>query len=303
MVEEDTEMMNKVKKSKEDRIFLAVCYIIISILTIIVLYPMVYVVSASFSSGSAVAQGKVWLWPVEVTLDGYKAILKYKNIWIGYRNTIFYTVVGTVINVCLTMICAYPLARRNLRGRNAIMMLFVFTMLFNGGMIPNYILISKLKIINTPWAMLLPGAISVYNMIVARTFIQQNISSELMDAAKIDGCNDVQIFSQIVLPLSKAIIAVLAMWYAVGHWNSYFNAFLYLNDKELYPLQIFLRELLVLGNVSSEMVDAETIAQLQNLKYLLKYTTIVIATVPLFAIYPFVQKYFVKGVMIGSVKG
>lgn len=303
MVEEDTEMMNKVKKSKEDRIFLAVCYIIISILTIIVLYPMVYVVSASFSSGSAVAQGKVWLWPVEVTLEGYKAILKYKNIWIGYRNTIFYTVVGTVINVCLTMICAYPLARRNLRGRNAIMMLFVFTMLFNGGMIPNYILISKLKIINTPWAMLLPGAISVYNMIVARTFIQQNISSELMDAAKIDGCNDVQIFSQIVLPLSKAIIAVLAMWYAVGHWNSYFNAFLYLNDKELYPLQIFLRELLVLGNVSSEMVDAETIAQLQNLKYLLKYTTIVIATVPLFAIYPFVQKYFVKGVMIGSVKG
>ena len=303
MVEEDTEMMNKVKKSKEDRIFLAVCYIIISILTIIVLYPMGYVVSATFSSGSAVAQGKVWLWPVEVTLDGYKAILKYKNIWIGYRNTIFYTVVGTVINVCLTMICAYPLARRNLRGRNAIMMLFVFTMLFNGGMIPNYILISKLKIINTPWAMLLPGAISVYNMIVARTFIQQNISSELMDAAKIDGCNDVQIFSQIVLPLSKAIIAVLAMWYAVGHWNSYFNAFLYLNDKELYPLQIFLRELLVLGNVSSEMVDAETIAQLQNLKYLLKYTTIVIATVPLFAIYPFVQKYFVKGVMIGSVKG
>lgn len=303
MVEEDTEMMNKVKKSKEDRIFLAVCYIIISILTIIVLYPMVYVVSASFSSGSAVAQGKVWLWPVEVTLEGYKAILKYKNIWIGYRNTIFYTVVGTVINVCLTMICAYPLARRNLRGRNAIMMLFVFTMLFNGGMIPNYILISKLKIINTPWAMLLPGAISVYNMIVARTFIQQNISSELMDAAKIDGCNDVQIFSQIVLPLSKAIIAVLAMWYAVGHWNSYFNAFLYLNDKELYPLQIFLRELLVLGNVSSEMIDAETIAQLQNLKYLLKYTTIVIATVPLFAIYPFVQKYFVKGVMIGSVKG
>lgn len=295
--------MNKVRKSKEDQIFLTVCYIIISILTIIVLYPMIYVVSASFSSGSAVAQGKVWLWPVEVTLDGYKAILKYKNIWIGYRNTIFYTVVGTFVNICLTMICAYPLARRNLRGRNAIMMIFVFTMLFNGGMIPNYILISKLKIINTPWAMILPGAISVYNMIVARTFIQQNISSELMDAAKIDGCNDVRIFYQIVLPLSKAIIAVLAMWYAVGHWNSYFNAFLYLNDKELYPLQIFLRELLVLGNVSSEMVDAETIAQLQNLKYLLKYTTIVIATAPLFAIYPFVQKYFVKGVMIGSVKG
>ena len=295
--------MNKVRKSKEDQIFLTVCYIIISILTIIVLYPMIYVVSASFSSGSAVAQGKVWLWPVEVTLDGYKAILKYKNIWIGYRNTIFYTVVGTFVNICLTMICAYPLARRNLRGRNAIMLIFVFTMLFNGGMIPNYILISKLKIINTPWAMILPGAISVYNMIVARTFIQQNISSELMDAAKIDGCNDVRIFCQIVLPLSKAIIAVLAMWYAVGHWNSYFNAFLYLNDKELYPLQIFLRELLVLGNVSSEMVDAETIAQLQNLKYLLKYTTIVIATAPLFAIYPFVQKYFVKGVMIGSVKG
>lgn len=291
------------KAGNGDRLFYVISYSIVSILVIAVLYPIIYVISASFSSGNAIATGKVWLWPVEFTLDGYAAVLKYKDIWIGYRNSILYTVAGTFINVCMTMICAYPLSRKNLRGRNKIMFLFTFTMLFNGGMLPNYILISKLKMINTAWSLLLPGAISVYNMIVARTFIQSNIPDELLESSKIDGCDDIRFFFKMVLPLSKAILAVLVIWYAVGHWNSYFNAFLYLNDKSKYPLQIYLREILVLGEVQSDMIDGETESAIRNLKYLLKYATIVVSTVPLYAIYPFIQKYFVKGVMIGSVKG
>lgn len=291
------------KQAAGDRWFYIISYSIVSILVIAVLYPIIYVISASFSSGNAIATGKVWLWPVEFTLDGYAAVFKYKDIWIGYRNSILYTVAGTVINVCMTMICAYPLSRKNLRGRNKIMFLFTFTMLFNGGMLPNYILISKLKMINTAWSLLLPGAISVYNMIVARTFIQSNIPDELLESSRIDGCDDIRFFFKMVLPLSKAILAVLVIWYAVGHWNSYFNAFLYLNDKSKYPLQIYLREILVLGEVQSDMIDGETESAIRNLKYLLKYSTIVVSTVPLYAIYPFIQKYFVKGVMIGSVKG
>lgn len=291
------------KQAVGDRWFYIISYSIVSILVIAVLYPIIYVISASFSSGNAIATGKVWLWPVEFTLDGYAAVFKYKDIWIGYRNSILYTVAGTLINVCMTMICAYPLSRKNLRGRNKIMFLFTFTMLFNGGMLPNYILISKLKMINTAWSLLLPGAISVYNMIVARTFIQSNIPNELLESSRIDGCDDIRFFFKMVLPLSKAILAVLVIWYAVGHWNSYFNAFLYLNDKSKYPLQIYLREILVLGEVQSDMIDGETESAIRNLKYLLKYSTIVVSTVPLYAIYPFIQKYFVKGVMIGSVKG
>lgn len=291
------------KQAVGDRWFYIISYSIVSILVIAVLYPIIYVISASFSSGNAIATGKVWLWPVEFTLDGYAAVFKYKDIWIGYRNSILYTVAGTLINVCMTMICAYPLSRKNLRGRNKIMFLFTFTMLFNGGMLPNYILISKLKMINTAWSLLLPGAISVYNMIVARTFIQSNIPDELLESSRIDGCDDIRFFFKMVLPLSKAILAVLVIWYAVGHWNSYFNAFLYLNDKSKYPLQIYLREILVLGEVQSDMIDGETESAIRNLKYLLKYSTIVVSTVPLYAIYPFIQKYFVKGVMIGSVKG
>lgn len=294
----------KIKLCMQDRIFYIICYTMIILLTLLVLYPIIYIVSASFSSGSAVAQGKVWLYPVEFSLEGYKAVLKYKSVWIGYRNTIFYVIAGTLINVVITMFCAYPLARKKLRGRSFLSFLFTFTMLFSGGMIPNYILIKNLHMTNTIWAMLIPGAMSVYNMIVARTFIQNNIPDELLEASKIDGCDDIRFFFQMVLPLSKAILAVLALWYAVGHWNSYFNAFLYLTDKNLYPLQIFLRDILVQEDISADMItDIEAASDLQYLKLLLKYSTIVVSTAPLFTFYPFVQKHFVKGVMIGSVKG
>lgn len=294
----------KMKMGREDKVFYFLCYSIIILLTLLVLYPIIYVVSASFSSPEALAQGKVWFFPVDPSLEGYKAVLQYKDVWIGYRNTILYVVLGTSINVVITLMCAYPLARRGLWGRSFISILFSFTMIFSGGMIPNYLLVKGLGLTNTIWAMVLPGAMSVYNMIVARTFIQSNIPEELLESTKIDGCDDVRFFFKMVLPLSKAIIAVLALWYAVGHWNSYFNAFLYLYDKELFPLQIFLRDILVSNNVSPDLLlDPEEAASLQYLKLLLKYSMIVISTAPLFTFYPFVQKYFVKGVMIGSVKG
>ena len=199
------------------------------------------------------------------------------------------------------MACAYPLSRKQLHGKGPIMFLFTFTMLFSGGMIPNYILVKNLKIMNTVWAMLLPGCMSVYNMIVARTFIQHNIPNELLEASKMDGCSDVRFFFRILLPLSKAMIAVLALWYAVGHWNAYFNAFLYLSDKELFPLQLFLKSVLV-QNEFATMIDPELAEQMTEMRNLIKYALIVVSTAPLFAFYPFVQKYFVKGVMIGSVK-
>lgn len=294
----------KVKTGLDDKIFYAFSYILIAILTIIVLYPMVYVISSSFSSANALMSGKVWIFPVEFNVDGYKAILKSHNVWIGYRNTIFYTVFGTLINICMTLACAYPLSRSNLFGRGPIMFLFSFTMMFGGGMIPHYLLMKSLGLLNTPWAILLPGAISVYNMIVARTFIQSSIPGELLESAQIDGCSDFLYFFKIVLPLSKSIIAVLTLWYAVSHWNSYFNAFLYLTDKNLYPLQIFLRDILISSQMSSELVEDPEIAEkLKTAQMTLKYAMIVVSTAPLFAFYPFAQKHFVKGVMIGSVKG
>lgn len=292
------------KYSWNDKVFLGICYTIIFILSLIVLYPIVFVISASFSSPEALLHGKVWLWPVDFSLMGYKMVFNYDKVWLGYRNTIFYVVVGTLINVVLTMICAYPMARKRVPGQKIIMRVFTFTMIFSGGMIPNYLLIKKLGMLNTVWSLLIPGAMSVYNMIVARTFIQNNIPEELIDAAQIDGCDDFHFFPMVVIPLSKAIIAVLALWYAVGHWNAYFNAFLYLKDFNLYPLQIFLKEVLVASKISAEdIMDPETAKAMENMKNLLKYSLIVVSVVPLFSFYPFVQKYFVKGVTIGSVKG
>ena len=293
----------KVRLSRSDRIYYGIVYTLITLLTLAVLYPLMYVVSASFSSGRAITSGKVFLLPVEFSTYGYESVLNYKSIWVGYRNTIFYTVAGTAINIAVTLLCAYPLSRKGLRGKGFFTFLFSFTMIFSGGMIPSYILMRDLKILNTVWAMLLPGAMSVYNMVVTRTFFQSTIPGDLLEAAKIDGCSDIQFFTRIVMPLSKAIIAVITLYYAVGHWNAYFNAFLYLNSKELYPLQIYLRQVLVLGDSDADLADEEMLLQLQNLRDVLKYAIIVISTAPLLCAYPFVQKYFVRGVMIGSLKG
>lgn len=286
-----------------DKLFYAVCYLITALFMLAVLYPLVYILSASFSSAEAITSGRMWLYPVDFSLVGYKYILKYDAIWLGYRNTLFYTFAGTLINVAMTMTCAYGLSRRGMRGRRFFTMLFTFTMIFSGGMIPNYLLMKNLKILNTVWCMLLPGAISAYNLIVAKTFIENSIPGDLLEAARIDGCSDVRFFFSIVLPLSKAILAVLLLMYAAAHWNAYFNAFLYLTDKKLYPLQIFLRQILVQSNMSADMLDPEAMAQMQTLQQILKYAVIVVSTAPMLCLYPFVQKYFRQGVMIGSIKG
>lgn len=294
----------RIKSSAGDRVFYTVINVVLFILLLIVGFPLIFVLSASFSSAEAVVAGKVFLWPVNFTLDGYKAVFSHNMIITAYRNSLFYLAAGTSINVTLTMLAAYPLARKDLPGGKIIMMLFTFTMIFSGGLIPSYILVSRLNMINTIWAMLIPTAISAYNMIVARTFIKTNMPEELLEAAQIDGCNDIKYFLLFVIPLSKAVIAVITLYYAIGHWNSYFNALIYLKDQNLYPLQIVLKDILISNQISADMIFDDELAQARaQLSELLKYSLIVVSVIPVLIIYPFVQKHFVKGVMLGSVKG
>ena len=295
--------VNKIRTPFEDKIFYSITYAILLLLIVVILYPLIYVVSASISSAVAVASGRVVLLPVDISFDGYKAVFEHEDLLRGYSNSIFYGVAGTVINVSLTMMTAYPLARKRLPYKNGIMMLFTFTMLFSGGMIPNYILLKNLGMINTVFAMLIPGAISVYNVIVTRTFIQ-NIPDDIIEAAHIDGCSDFKMFFKIVLPLSKAVMAVITLYYFVAHWNAYFNAFIYLNDRRLYPLQIILREILVMNEVDQKLVtDSEAMMAMESRAEQLKYALIIVSSLPVIIAYPFVQKFFVKGVMLGSIKG
>lgn len=290
--------------SRADRIFYFATDLILCLMVLIVSYPLLYIVAASFSDPQNVAAGRVFLWPVGFSLRGYEEVFRHSQVWVGYRNTVVYTAAGTSINVAMTMMAAFGLSKRNLPGRNLFTFLFTFTMMFGGGLVPFYLLLRDLKMLNTIWAMLIPGAVSVYNMIVARTFIQSNIPAELSEAASIDGCSDFRYFFEILLPLSKAILAVLALFYAVGHWNSYFNAMIYLRDPSLFPLQIVLREILILNQIDpSAMLDPSQQERLEGMADLLKYSLIVVATVPIMCVYPFVQKYFIKGVMIGSLKG
>ena len=290
--------------STSDIVFFIIIGIVLTLFFLIVLYPCIFVVSSSFSSGSAVQSGKVILWPVDFSLSGYNMVFHTKTVWIGFRNSLFYTVVGTSINLVITMMCAYSLSRDDLPGRNFFSLLFTFTMFFAGGLIPNYLLLQKLKMINTVWAILLPGAMSAYNMIIARTFISSSIPKDLLEAAQIDGCSDIRYFTSIVIPLSKSIIAVLVLFYGVTHWNSYFNALIYLYDRNLYPLTLFLRDILALGNIDPTAVtDPDLAVKLEEYASVLKYALIVVTMLPVMVIYPFVQKHFVKGVMIGSVKG
>jgi multiple sugar transport system permease protein/putative aldouronate transport system permease protein len=261
-------------------------------------------VSSSFSSGRAVSSGQVVLLPVEPTLDGYRTVFSYKSVLLGYRNTILYTVVGTSVNVMMTLIAAFPLSRKNFQGRKFYMTLFIITMFFSGGLIPSYILITQLKLINSIWAIILPGAISTYNMIITRTFFASTIPQELVEASQIDGCDDFRFFFTILLPLSKAIVAVIGLYYGVSHWNAWFGAMLYLRDPALQPLQLVLRSILIAVSIDvSQIQDPELLERMVYMADLMKYALIIVATAPIVALYPFVQRYFIKGVMIGSVKG
>lgn len=292
-----------IRESAADRVFIGFIYLFLTLVLILVLFPLINIVSSSFSSPSAVTSGKVWLFPIDFTLVGYQAVFQNADIWIGFRNSVFYTIFGTLLNVTFTVLIAYPLSRKTFYGRNAMMLLLVFTMFFDGGLIPNYMLVKSLHLLDTQLAMILPGAFAVFQVIIARTFFQ-SLPGELAEASEIDGCSDIKFFLKIVLPLSKPILAVLFLMYAVGHWNSYFNALIYLSDSDKFPLQIFLRNILILNSENTDMYSNinATLVQ-QGLKDLLQYSLIVVASAPVLIIYPFVQKHFVKGVMIGSLKG
>lgn len=293
-----------IKDTGADRVFNVFNYLVLTLLLVVVLYPLVYIASASLSDAQAVTSGRVWLWPVDPTFEGYGAIFKHHLIVSGFLNSVFYTVAGTALNVALTILAAYPLSRRDLFGRNVFTFLFVFTLLFSGGLIPTYLVVQDLGLLNTRWALIVPTALSVWNVIITRTYFQVTIPDELLEAAHLDGSSDFRFVRDVVLPLSGPIIAVNALFYAVGHWNQYFNALIYLTDQSLYPLQLVLREILVLNNVDASMIsDVEELIARQNLRELLKYSLIVVASLPLLLVYPFVQKHLVKGVLLGSLKG
>lgn len=294
-------------ESTGDKIFNAINNILMAITMLVVLYPILFVISASISDPLLVNSGKVVLFPKGITFEGYARVFQNNDILIGYRNTIFYTVAGVLINLFVTLTSAFALTRKNLPGRTIIVALFTFTMFFSGGMIPSFLLINKLGIYNTVWAILLPGAAAMMYIIIARTYMQSSIPESLQEAALIDGCSDIKVFIMIILPLSTPIITVLGLFYGVGHWNSYFNALIYLSDRNIFPLQVFLREILIQTQIDSQMLmsgaNLETFDQQAKIAEMIKYAVIIVSTLPLLIVYPFVQKYFTQGMMIGAVKG
>ncbi|MFC5652955.1 carbohydrate ABC transporter permease [Paenibacillus solisilvae] len=291
-----------IKDSAGDRMLMGTIYVVLGIVLIIVLYPLVYILSSSISSPAAVSSGRVWLWPVDISFKGYETLFHSPKIMTGYANSLFYTTAGTIISVILTILIAYPLSRNSFFGRKAIMILLTFTMLFSGGLIPTYLVVKELGLIDTRWALLIPNAIWVWQVIITRSFFQASIPEELCEASEIDGCSDLRFIWSIVVPLSKPIIAVLVLMYAVGQWNAYFDALIYLKSEKLFPLQLILRSIIIQNN-SSGSQDALKLVERQQLADLLKYSLIVVATLPVLVIYPFVQRFFVQGMLVGSVKG
>jgi putative aldouronate transport system permease protein len=301
-------MNSSIHETKTDKIFKVFVYLFLTGALVIVLYPLIYIVSASISNPADVNSGEMWLFPKGITFEGYKMIFENGDIWRGYLNTIFYTALGTFVNLAVTIPAAYALARKDFVGRNLLMGMFVLTMFFSGGLIPTYLVVKNLGLIDTIWAMVLPNAAAVWNIVIARVFFQTSIPKELEEAAIIDGASNFKMFIKIILPLSAPIIAVMALFYGVGHWNGYFNALIYLSDKEMFPLQLVLREILVLQEMSSQGTNltgtmAEAMHSKQQLAAVIKYGVMIVSTLPIIIVYPFLQRYFVKGVMIGSLKG
>ena len=300
--------MSAIKETRGDQIFNGINIFILTIILILTFYPVLFVIIASISDPDLVNTGKVILIPKGISFDGYRNVFKDPRILTSYRNTIFYTVFGTTFNLIVTLPAAYALSRKDFIGRNFFTSLFMVTMFFGGGLIPTYLLIKNLRMLNTIWVMLIPGLTSMWNLVITRTFFETNIPSELKDAAEIDGCSNFRLFFSIVLPLSSAIIAVMALFFGVGHWNSYFNALIYLSDKNLFPLQLILREILVKSEFDAEMLligshDAHALSDELKAAEQIKYALIIVSTLPIMLVYPFIQKFFVKGVMVGAIKG
>jgi len=294
----------QIRKSKDELLLYGLTYVVLILVMIVVLYPLYFILIASVSDANKVNLGKVIFWVKDFNLDGYLTILKNDAIWSGYRNTIFYTVVGTLINLLITLPAAFALSRKDLTGRNTITLLITFTMFFSGGLIPLYFVVRELSILDTVWALLLPNAVSVWNLIIARTFFQSTLPDELSEAAAIDGCSNFRFFISIALPLSKAIIAVLTLFYAVYHWNAYFHALIFIRNDDLFPLQLVLRDILITAQFMQEMIeDSARAGNALQLAESMKYGVVVVATLPILVLYPFLQRYFMQGVMIGAIKG
>lgn len=291
-----------IRYTASDKIFLAIDYLVLACFLVIIAYPLLFVVSASFSAGATTMS--LSLIPKRFSLAGYEAVFQYADIWSGYANSLLYMVLGTVVSLAMTVLMAYPLSRMDFKAGGFIMVLCMITMYFSGGLIPTYLVVRKLGLINSRWAVILPGAMSVYNMIVTRTYFKTSIPGELFESGQLDGCGNIRYLWAIVLPLSGPILAVVGLFYAVGYWNAYFDAMIYLSGKrEMYPLSLILREILILNNTSIDQLDINTLLALEERRNVMKYAVIVVSSLPVMILYPFVQRYFVKGVMIGAVKG
>jgi putative aldouronate transport system permease protein len=293
----------RIQESRVDRMFLFCTYLLLVTFLAIVLLPLLNILASSFSDPLAVSSGRVLFWPVDFSLRGYEVALSDPQITTGFLNSLFYTTVGTLISVTLTIAIAYPLSRKGLFGRGVVMSVVIFTMLFSGGLIPTYMVVQDLGMLNTRWAMVIPQAIGVWQVVIASTYFRTMIPDELYEAAQIDGCGDLRFLWKVALPLAKPMIAVVALMYAIAQWNSYFDALLYLRDEDLYPLQLVLRNILILNTNGGVATDPAIAMERQQLADLLKYSLIVIASVPVLLIYPFVARYFTKGIMIGAIKG
>jgi putative aldouronate transport system permease protein len=294
-------------RTGSDRFFDILLFVILTVVFLIAAYPLYFVIIASFSSPKAVAGGRVVFFPVDISFEGYGKVFENKQVVSGFLNSIIITVAGTLISLVITLPTAYSLSRRDFGGRKFVMSFYIVTMFVSGGLIPTYLVVRNLRMLDTIWSLVLPGALGVYNMIVARTFFKTSIPDELLEAARIDGCNDFHFFFRMVLPLSGAIIAILVLYYGIGHWNAYFSALLYISTPEKYPLQVVLRSILIQNSLSYQgAVPPQQMAELEQrrqLAELMKYSLIIISSLPVIIVYPFIQKHFVKGVMIGSVKG
>jgi len=295
------------RRQLSDKAFDRINTILVLIITLIIIYPLIFVISASISDPHAVNTGKMWLWPVDITFEGFIRVFNNQAIWTGYKNTLIYTGVGTLIHLFVLLPCAYALSRKELMAKQAFLWIILFTMLFNGGLIPTYLVVKGLGMVNTMWAIVVPGVVGAWSILVARTFFQQTIPDQLVEASKIDGASDFYLFIRVVLPLSLPIIAVMALFHAVALWNQYFNALIYLHDEDLFPLQLILRQILILNEVSADSASsmagtAQSFSDQVKTASLVKYAVIIVSALPLLIVYPFLQRFFVKGVLIGSVK-
>ena len=295
---------NRVRHSGGDIVFNLLLYVFAAAIIVITIYPLYFIVIASISNPSLVASGNVWLWPKGLNVDGYRELAKRMDFWKGYRNTIAYTGVGTLLALIVNVPAAYALSRRDLVGRGVIQIYFLITMFFNGGLIPTFMTIQGFGLYDTFWVIVLPFCVSVYNMVVARTFFSTSLPADLLDAAQIDGCGNLRFFMRIALPLSKAVLAVIALWTAVGHWNQYFNSLIYTRDPELLPLQLILRNILIINQQQESLLGSgEAQSEAIRIGMLLRFVCIIVSTLPIMCVYPFLQKYFNQGVMIGAIKG